>query len=146
MDSSSRRIPLNTRPEVHVKHTKITGQQFIAHNPQPDNGRGFINFNFEDNRKDCLRDAGDSVCWNATLTMKAFSGTGDAPDPEKDLLLMEATIELESEFAVRPMNPGDSFESSAWYFDEFSKQKLLGKMRLLLLDTEFSQIPLPGTI
>lgn len=137
---------MNTKPEVYVKRSKITGQRFTAHNPQPGDGRGFINFNFEDNRKDCLCDTGDSICWNASLTMRAFSGTGEVPDPEKDLLLMEAIIELESEFAVSSMSPGDSFESSAWYFDEFSKQKLLGKMRLLLLDTEFSQIPLPGTI
>ncbi len=137
---------MNTKPEVYAKRAKVTSQRFEAHNPQPANGRGFINFSFEDNRKDCLCEAGETVCWTASLLMKAFSGTGTAPDPEKDLLLMEAFIELETEFAVAGQNPDSSVESQAWYFDEFSKQKLLAKMRLLLLDTEFSQIPLPGSI
>jgi hypothetical protein len=137
---------LSTKPEVHVKRTKITNQRFEAHNPQPENGHGFINFAFEDNRKDCLCEAGDTICWAASLTMKAFSGTGTAPDPEKDLLLMEAFIELETEFFVAGQNPDSSVETQTWYFDEFSKQKLIGKMRLLLLDTEFSRIPLPGAV
>jgi hypothetical protein len=136
---------LNTKPEVCVKRSKITGQRFSSYNAQPNNGRGFINFNFEDNRKDCLLDA-RTIRWNSSLTMRAFSGTGDVPDSANDLLLMEASIELECEVVLGPMSSDSALESSIWYVDEFSKQKLLGKMRLLLLDTEFAQIPLPGTI
>lgn len=124
-----------------MKRAKVTGQRFEAHNPQPENGRGFLNFAFEDNRKDCLCDESDTVCWAASLTMKAFSADSGTPDPEKDLLLMEAAIELEVQFAI---GAEESPESWAWYFDDFSKQKLLEKMRLLLLGTEFSRIPLPG--
>ena len=135
---------MSTKPEVYMKRTIVTDQRFEAHNSQPENGRGFINFAFEDNCKDCLYANSDSVCWTASLTMKAFSGEGDAPNPEKDLLLMEASIALEAEFAVNALNAEKSVESLAWYFDEFSKQKLLSKLRLLLLGTEFSRIPLPG--
>lgn len=135
---------MNTKPKVYIKRTKVTAQRFEAYNPQPENGRGFINFSFEDNRKNCLCNAGDSIYWTASLTMKAFSGTGDSPDPEKDLLLMEATIHLETEFVFNGTDRDTSPESHAWYFDAFSKNKLMDKMRLLLLGTEFSRIPLPG--
>jgi hypothetical protein len=83
-----------------MKRAKVTGQRFEAHNPQPENGRGFLNFAFEDNRKDCLCDESDTVCWAASLSMKAFSADSGTPDPEKDLLLMEAAIELEVQFAI----------------------------------------------
>lgn len=137
---------MSTKPEAYLKRTKVTGQRFVAYHPQPENGRGFINFAFEDNRKNCLGKNGDTLCWTASLTMKAFSGEGDKPDPDKDLLLMEATIELETQFGVNAGEPETSAESLAWYFDDVSKQKLLGKMRLLLLGTEFSRIPLPGNV
>lgn len=135
---------MNIMSEITLKKTRVVEQHFTAHHTQPDNGRGFINFSFDDNRDDCLCAPSDMVCWKASLTMKAFSSMSDQPDPQNDLLLMEANIALESDFAVGELDPKDSLVSVAWYFDENCKQQLLGKLRLLLLDTEFSRIPLPG--
>jgi hypothetical protein len=131
-------------PEIFTKKLLVTKQQFTSHNPKPQDGKGFVNFHFEDNRKDCLCETKDSVCWQATLTVKAFSSTNDKHDPATDILLMEATANVEGEFTIEPLNPDTDLQSLAWYFDETCKQKLLNKMRLLLLHTEFSQIPLPN--
>jgi len=135
---------VSTMPKIFTKKLRVTAQQFTAHNPQPKGGKGFVNFNFEDNRKECLCDLGESVCWKASLTMKAFSSTNGKPDPEKDLLLMEATASVEGTFAFKDSVDVENLKSFVWHFDEVCKQKLLSKMRLLLLDTEFAHLPLPG--
>jgi len=135
---------VNTKPKIFTKKLLVTAQQFTAHNPQPKGGKGLVNFNFEDNRKDCLCEPAGSVCWKASLTMKAFSSTNGKPDPEKDLLLMEATASVEGHFVFKDSADVKILESFVWHFDEVCKQKLLSKMRLLLLDTEFAHLPLPG--
>ncbi len=135
---------MNTKPDITAHLLRVTSQKFTSHNSKPEGGKGFVNFHFDDNRKDCLCDPAESVCWEASLTVKAFSGTGDRPDPETDLLLMEATASVEGHFALADSATVDGIESLVWYFDEVCKQKLLSKMRLLLLDTEFSNLPLPG--
>ncbi len=133
---------MNTKPDLTAHLLQVTSQKFISHNSKPEEGKGFVNFHFNDNRKECLCDPADTICWQASLTVKAFSGAGERPDPEKDLLLMEAAASVEGHFALA--DTADGVEPLAWYFDEVCKQKLLGKMRLLLLDTEFSSLPLPG--
>lgn len=135
---------MSTKHKASTKKLLITGQHFTAHNFKPTDGKGFVNFRFDDNRKECLCEPNDSVCWQASLTVKAFSTTNDKPDPTKDLLLMEATASVEGEFTIDPLDPDTDLQSLAWYFDEACKQKLLSKMRLLLLDTEFAHIPLPS--
>ncbi len=57
---------------------------------------------------------------------------------------MEATASVEGEFTIDPFDPDTDLKSLAWHFDEACKQKLLSKMRLLLLNTEFAHIPLPS--
>lgn len=135
---------MSTKSEVTIQKLLVTSQSFTAHHAQPKEGKGFLNFNFEDNRKNCLCEATESICWQASLTVKAFSSTNDKPDPATDLLLMEATANVEGEFTIEPLSPDTDLQSLVWYFDETCKQKLLSKMRLLLLHTEFAQIPLPN--
>lgn len=137
---------MNTTPEIVIQKLLVTRQTFTARHTQPKKGKGFVNFTFKDNRKDCLSEPATSVCWQASLIMKAFSGTNDRPDPEQDLLLMDAVVSVEGEFSVGSPHSAKDLQSMAWYFDDTCKRKLLGKMRLLLLDTEFAQIPLPGNV
>lgn len=135
---------MSTKPEITIQKLLITSQKFTPYKSVPPEGRGFVNWHFEDNRKDCLCESTDSVCWLASFTVKAFSGPGKQPDPAKDILLMEATASVEGEFSVESLTPDTDIQSLAWYFDETCKRKLLSKMRLLLLDTEFASIPLPS--
>ncbi|MDF7806063.1 hypothetical protein P4E94_01350 [Pontiellaceae bacterium B12219] len=135
---------MNTKPDLSVHQLRVTQQTFISHNSKPAEGKGFVNFHFNDNRKECLCDPAKTICWKASLVVKAFSGTGEQPDPEKDLLLMEATASVEGQFELSESADFDEIAGLAWYFDEICRQKLLSKMRLLLLDTEFAGLPLPG--
>lgn len=134
---------MDTMPEIFTTQLLVTAQQFVAHSSKPQDGKGFLNFHFEDNRKECLGASNESICWQASLTVKAFSSTNEKPDPATDLLLMEATASVKGEFTLSPMDPNTDLQTLAWYFDKTCKQKLLSKMRLLLLDTEFADIPLP---
>lgn len=135
---------MSTVPEIFTNKLMVTSQKFFAHSSRPQGGKGFVNFHFEDNRKDCLCDPSESICWQASLTVKAYSSTNDKPDPAKDLLLMEANASVEGQFTIERLDSNTDLQELAWYFDEACKQKLLSKMRLLLLDTEFSSVPLPN--
>ena len=112
---------MNTTSEVSTRTLLVTKQQFTAHNSKPKDGKGLVNFHFEDNRKDCLCEPNDSVCWQASLTLKAFSSTDTPPDPAKDLLLMEAIISVEGQFIVKPLDSATDLQSLAGYFDEVCK-------------------------
>ncbi len=135
---------MSTGSKLSMNKLLVTSHRFTAHNSKPKEGKGFINFHFEDNRKDCLCEPNGSICWQATLTVKAFSGTGSQPDPANDLLLMEAVVSVDAEFTAEKLDSTDSLQSFAWYFDDTCKRKLLSKMKLLLLDTEFANVPLPN--
>jgi hypothetical protein len=135
---------VNTKPELSIKKILVTSQRFTAHNTKPREGKGYVSFHFEDNRKDCLCELSNTICWQASLTMKAVSSTGDKPDHTKDLLLMEAIISIDAEFSIGSLDSTNTLQSLAWYFDEVCKQKLLNKMKLLLLDTEFANISMPS--
>ena len=134
---------MNTKPEMIQKKLTLVEQRFVAHNSQPEEGQGFISFSYEDNRKECLCELSDTIVWEASLVLKAFSGEGIRPNPEEDLLLMEAEVAVEGEFLVGEKKTADDLQSLTWYFDDVCRYKLLSKMRLLLLDTEFAQLPLP---
>ena len=137
---------MNTTSERVTKKIRVTSQQFTAHNSKPEEGKGFVSFQFEDNRKKCLCEPNETVCWQASFKMKAVSGTKSKPNPSTDLLLMEAGVTVDAEFCVKKVDSADALQSMAWYFDEVCKQKMLSKMQLLLIDTEFANIPFPGNV
>jgi len=138
---------MSTKSDIPVKKLAVTEQHFLAHKPQPKKGNGFANYGYSDNSKECLGSLSDIVRWDATLTMKAYDSIGEKPDPEKDVLLMEALIRVSVEIATEgKFETVEELQNQAWSFKMLCQHQLLGQLKLLLLGTEYAHIPLPGSL
>lgn len=132
-----------SNPPVKLVSSTVVEQGFISHGNLPSGGRGSITLQLDDNPDDCSSAAGKKLSWNVGMTLKAYQMSGDEPDSEKDKLLMEAKIRQE---AVFELSGDDEASSLYWHMQALCRQKLLSRMRLLISETDFAQVPLPNSI
>ncbi len=129
-------------PTVKTRSIIVTEKKFKALKLLPEGGNGRVTFHFEDNSKNC-NEQGGKFCYCAGLTVHAFERIATEKDESKDPMLMEAIIQVEAEFAL---DGAQKIDDLVWHIDSLCKHKLLWKMRDMLSDTAFSQIPVPSSI
>ncbi|MEN8254670.1 MAG: hypothetical protein ABFR33_04290 [Verrucomicrobiota bacterium] len=134
------------KPDIQLLQSIVLNSRFERFENQPMEGHGYVNFQFGNNSKDCKCDKNGLLHWEAFCNLKLFnSETGKEFDPENDKMLMETSVSFL--FVFKPeeaLRSDDAWRGYEWFFDFHARQRLAVKLRDLLKDSEFYQIPIPG--
>lgn len=133
-------------PNIQLLQSIVTNSRFERFESQPTAGRGYINWQFGNNSKDCECDKEGLLRWEAFCTLKLFNSEKEKDfDPDVDQCLMETSVSFL--FVFKPeeaLLSDDTWREYEWFFDFTARQRLGIKIRDLLKDSEFYQIPIPG--
>lgn len=134
------------KPDIQLLQSIVLNSHFERFESKPVEGHGYVNFQFGNKSKDCKCDENGLLHWEAFCNLKLFnSETGKEFDPENDLMLMESSVSFL--FVFKPEESlllNDAWREYEWFFDFHARQRLGVKLRDLLKDSEFYQIPIPG--
>lgn len=133
-------------PNIQLLQSIAINSHFERFEGQPPEGRGYVNFQFGNNSKDCECDKDGLLHWEAFSTLKLFSSEkGKDFNPETDQCLMETSVSFLFVFKLEEaMRSNDAWREYEWFFDFQARQRMGVKFRDLLKDSEFYQIPIPG--